>query len=113
MPPASTASTPRTHAGSRLHVRAWLHHMRIAFDALVGRRSHDQTMLGLMRERPDLLASFAELQAEMPQADVTDDTPRQEYAPWREYFAAKLHGRGLEIGAHHRPLPTHAGMTMT
>jgi SAM-dependent methyltransferase len=107
------ATTPQTRPGSRLHVRAWLHHVRIAFDALVGRRTHDRTMLGLMRARPDLLASFADLQAEMPQADVADETLRQEYAPWREYFAAKLHGRGLEIGAHHRPLPTHAGTTIT
>jgi SAM-dependent methyltransferase len=88
--------------------------MRVAFDALFGRRTPDETILALVKARPDILAAFAEMRAEMPQADVMDASlSRQDYAPWREYFASKLNGRGLEIGALHRPLPPHPGMTMT
>jgi SAM-dependent methyltransferase len=31
---------------------------------------------------------------------------------WRDLFSQKLSGKGLEIGALHRPLPTHGGMQM-
>jgi SAM-dependent methyltransferase len=47
----------------------------------------------------------------VPQADVLERN-LQAFAvrDWRRHFASRLHGRGLEIGALHRPLEKHPGM---
>lgn len=98
----------------RLYLRAFFRDLRLAFGSLVGRSPSDHAVLNVLADRPDLAQRFGERQTDMPQAIVADDTvTRRQHAPWREHFSGRLHGRGLEIGALHRPLPTHPGMTMT
>ena len=50
----------------------------------------------------------------MPQGQVVDTTVTAvAHRDWREHFATRLQGRGLELGPLHRPIPTHDGMRMT
>jgi SAM-dependent methyltransferase len=48
---------------------------------------------------------------DIPQANMEEENLRAlEARDWRGYFAAKLSGKGLEIGPLHRPMVRHPGM---
>lgn len=50
----------------------------------------------------------------VPQGQVSDESVVAcDHRDWRAHCAARLQGRGLELGALHRPMVTHPGMAMT
>jgi SAM-dependent methyltransferase len=71
--------------------------------------SHVMTEVAL--SHPDLIKLTRELIIDIPQAQSFDESVTIcEARDWRRYFSGKLQGTGIEIGALHRPLPTHSGM---
>jgi SAM-dependent methyltransferase len=71
----------------------------------------DRNVIHYLTNRGALQHLAGELATEIPQADIRDDcVTRLEPMDWRWHFAARLKGKGLEIGPLHRPLPTHPDM---
>ena len=99
--------------GRRFRPRAFVRYMKLAFPILFGRPLADRHLLQYLGNRHDLARSFAELASEMPQGAVVDDTVTLMDANLRMHFSAQLRGHGLDLGALHRPLPTHEAMRVT
>jgi SAM-dependent methyltransferase len=99
--------------GHRIRVNGWLRDMHIAFRTLLGSTLSDRQFLRYLSNRPDISQGLDEFHSEMPQAVVVDDSlATLAHEEWRTHFAARLSGRGLEIGPLNRPLPAHSGMTV-
>jgi SAM-dependent methyltransferase len=110
-------SRPLVLFGHRIRVRAWWRDLTLAFRTLMGDTAGDERLLHYLSNRADLAQGLSEFRTTMPQADVVDETvalkPNTNTHEWRRDFAARLSGKGLELGALHRPLLAHAGMAMT
>jgi SAM-dependent methyltransferase len=97
--------------GFKQRVVELAHNLGVATHRFLSPNPHGLVQVAL--SHPDLLRVAREVMTQMPQAALHDDTVKIcESGDWRSYFAGKLSGTGLEIGALHRPLPTHSGMTV-
>jgi predicted SAM-dependent methyltransferase len=99
--------------GRRFRPRAFVRYLRLAFPILFGRPLADRHLLYYLSNRADLAQGFSEIASEMPQARLVDDTVQYADMDLRVHFSARLRGRGLDLGALHRPLPTHEAMRVT
>jgi SAM-dependent methyltransferase len=102
--PSAFSLKPLRLFGQRIRPWAFLHHLRIAVGALVGKTVGDRFIVDYVSNRADLADYIREFDAEMPQAQIVDGSvTRLEYVDWRIYFGGRLTGDGLEIGALHDP----------
>jgi SAM-dependent methyltransferase len=94
--------------------RSWLRYHRYRLITSIARRAGDDLIVAHVTSRPDVAAMFEALEAKAPQARVVDPSVVVcDHREWRTHFAARLHGRGLELGPLNRPLPVHPGMQMS
>jgi SAM-dependent methyltransferase len=94
--------------------RVWLGKRRITVMTWIARRLGDHIVKGYLANRTELADYLESFQSGIPQAQVVDRrVVACETRDWRALCSGKLQGRGLELGALHRPMETHSGMTMT
>jgi len=100
--------------GRELHPQMALHHLRLAWWALRGGGAaiHRRLAASLLRD-PAFLETLRPYANEIPQARLDDRTSvTLEGRDWRQYFGLRLCGRGLEIGALHRPISVGGDVTV-
>jgi SAM-dependent methyltransferase len=96
--------------GRRVRANAFLRDARVAVRTLFGDTAGDRLLLTYLNNRTDLSSGIAELYSEMPQATLVDHTVTEcRHDDWRKKFAARLQGRGVELGPLHRPVPLPEG----
>ena len=94
-----------------IHPRVLVREMRFAFHSLVNAGAAQARLLRHAISDPELMRSFQQFATDIPQAEVVDRCATTlEDRDWRAHFSSRLKGRGLEIGALHRPLPRHDAM---
>jgi SAM-dependent methyltransferase len=98
------------HGRTRVLLRTWRANMLVAASRAVGK----DIAAGYLGNVPQLADYIGAYQSRAEQGRTVDPTVTVcDHRDWRTHFAAQLHGRGLELGALHRPIPTHPGMEMT
>jgi hypothetical protein len=98
--------------GREVHPGMLLHHLRLAWWALRGGGTalHRRLAASVLRD-PTFLETLRPYADEIPQARLDDRRPvRLEDRDWRQHFGLRFAGRGLEIGALHRPVPVPPGV---
>lgn len=100
--------------GPHGRTRTWLRFKKFKLLTSIGRTLGNDVIENALTSRRDLAEYLAELQSAVPQGQVVDTTVTDvAHREWREHFASRLQGRGLELGPLHRPIPAHDGMRMT
>lgn len=100
--------------GPESRTRTWLRARKLGILTYIGRSIGDDLVAGMLSNRRDLADYFEQFQTSPPQAQVVDRSLTHfETRDWRRHFAARLEGRGLELGPLHRPIEPHAGMTIS
>ena len=101
-------------SGPHGRTRTWLRNQKFKLLTSIGRTLGNDVVANALTSRRDLAEYLADLQSPVPQGQVVDTSVTTcEHRDWRAHFAGRLHGRGLELGPLHRPIPPHAGMQMT
>ncbi len=99
--------------GQTIRIVPFLRDARLAVRTLFGGSVGDRFILDALCNRPELAMAVPGLADQIPQAQLFDHSLTQyEHRDWRKHFSRRLQGQGLEIGALHRPMPTHDGMRM-
>jgi SAM-dependent methyltransferase len=94
--------------------RNWLRRRKLALLMRIGRRIGGDLMAEMMCNVPEFAEYMEQFQNRAPQGHVVDRSVTQyDVREWRTELAARLHGHGIELGALHRPMPTHEGITVT
>ena len=100
--------------GPHGRTRTWLRFKKFKLLTSIGRTLGNDVIENALTSRRDLAEYLADLQSTVPQGQVVDTTVTAvAHREWREHFASRLQGRGLELGPLHRPIPRHDGMRMT
>jgi hypothetical protein len=100
--------------GPHGRTRTWLRFRKFKLLTSIGRTLGNDVIENALTSRRDLAEYLADLQSAVPQGQVIDTTVTAvAHREWREHFAGRLQGRGLELGPLHRPIPRHDGMRMT
>ena len=100
--------------GPHGRTRTWLRFKKFKLLTSIGRTLGNDVVENALTSRRDLAEYLGDLQSTVPQAQVIDTTVTAvAHRDWREHFAGRLQGRGLELGPLHRPIPAHDGMRMT
>lgn len=98
--------------GREVHPQMALHHLRLAWWALRGGGTalHRRVAASVLRD-PSALEALGPYANEIPQARLDDRRAvTLEDRDWRQCFGRRFAGRGLEIGALHRPVPVPPGV---
>jgi SAM-dependent methyltransferase len=86
----------------------------VALLTRIGRSLGGDLVAQVMCSVPEFAEYMEQFQTLPPQAHVVDRSiTRVEQREWRAELSARLHGRGIELGPLHSPMPTHDGMTVT
>lgn len=94
--------------------RNWLRRRKLALLTRIGRRIGGDLMAEIMCNVPEFAEYMEQFQNRPPQAHVVDRSlTHYDQTDWRSVFAGRLHGHGIELGALHRPMPTHKGISVT
>ena len=100
--------------GPHGRTRTWLRFKKFKLLTSIGRTLGNDVIENALTSRRDLAEYLAHLQTSVPQGQVVDPTVTAvAHRDWRQHFASRLQGRGLELGPLHRPIPRHGGMQMT
>ena len=100
--------------GPHGRTRTWLRHKKFKLLTSIGRTLGNDVIENALTSRRDLAELLGGLQSCVPQGQVVDTSVTiADHREWREHFAGRLQGRGLELGPLHRPIPRHPGMQMT
>jgi SAM-dependent methyltransferase len=94
--------------------RNWLRRRKLALLTALGRRIGDDLLAGMLCNVPELTEYLEQFQTKVPQGQVLDRSLTHfDGRDWRGEFAARLQGRGVELGPLHRPIRAHPGMSVT
>ena len=94
-------------SGPHGRTRTWLRNQKFKLLTSIGRTLGNDVVANALTSRRELAEYLGDLAVSRAAGagHSTPASPTVDHRDWREHFAGRLHGRGLELGPLHRPHP--------